>query len=140
MSSELFTRRSVLAAGVATIGGLVGCDGPESGSTSNQVPDATPTEAIVTDAPAEEPTETEVATTTASSDAVETVVSIPGERVPENMAFAAGSNLYFRITAGEVRRFSASQTGETGVPVESTEQVGTFLCSLTRDTHDARHC
>jgi len=57
---------------------------------------------------------------------VETVVSIPGERVPENMAFDSDGNLYFGITAGEVRRLPADQTGETDLSIEDTEQVATL--------------
>ena len=57
---------------------------------------------------------------------VETVVSISGERVPENMAFDADGNLYFGITAGEVRRLSADRTGETDLSIDDTEQVATL--------------
>ena len=57
---------------------------------------------------------------------VETVVSISGERVPENMAFDADGNLYFGITAGEVRRLSADRTGETDLSINDTEQVATL--------------
>lgn len=57
---------------------------------------------------------------------VETVVSISGERVPENMAFDADGNLYFGITAGEVRRLSADRTGETDLTIDDTEQVATL--------------
>ncbi len=57
---------------------------------------------------------------------VETVVSIPGERVPENMAFDADGNFYFGITAGEVRRLPAAQTGETDLSIDDTEQVATL--------------
>ena len=57
---------------------------------------------------------------------VETVVSISGERVPENMAFDADGNLYFGITAGEVRRLSADRTGETDLSIDDAEQVATL--------------
>jgi len=57
---------------------------------------------------------------------VETIISIPGERVPENMALDADGNLYFGITAGEVRRLPADQTGETGLSSDDTEQVATL--------------
>jgi len=57
---------------------------------------------------------------------VETVVSISGERVPENMAFDADGNLYFGITAGEVRRLSADRTGETDLSIDDTGQVATL--------------
>ena len=57
---------------------------------------------------------------------VETVVSISGERVPENMAFDSDGNLYFGITAGEVRRLSADRTGETDLSIDDTEQVATL--------------
>lgn len=64
--------------------------------------------------------------TTAPAGPVETVVSVPGDRVPENMAFDADGNLYFGITAGEVRRLPADRTGETGLTVEDTERVATL--------------
>lgn len=65
---------------------------------------------------------------------VETVVSIPGERVPENMAFDADGNLYFGITAGEVRRLPADQTGETDLSIDDTEQVATLPGAIGVET------
>ena len=58
--------------------------------------------------------------------AVQEVVSIPGELVPENLAFDGDGDLYFGITAGQVRRLPASETGETGLRLEDTQQVATI--------------
>jgi sugar lactone lactonase YvrE len=62
----------------------------------------------------------------AATSTVETVVSIPGDRVPENMAFDTDGNLYFGITAGEVRRLSADQTSSTDLSLDATEQIATL--------------
>jgi hypothetical protein len=59
-------------------------------------------------------------------DRIETLVSIPGQKVPENLAFAANGDLYFGITAGELRRLPASKTDETGLSLSATETVATF--------------
>lgn len=58
--------------------------------------------------------------------ATETVVSIPGDRVPENLAFDNNGALYFGITAGEVRRLSADRIGETGLSLADTERITTL--------------
>lgn len=124
MSGNLFTRRGVLAAGVATTLGLAGCAGSNSDSTpTGQGADGTATEGRTA-------TDTLTATSTEAtaepSGAVETVVSVPGERVPENMAFDADGALHFGITAGEVRRLPAARIGEPGVTVADTDQVATL--------------
>jgi len=54
---------------------------------------------------------------------VETVVAVPGDRVPENLAFGPDGALYVGITAGEVRRLRADRTGETGLGLGDTGQV-----------------
>jgi hypothetical protein len=54
---------------------------------------------------------------------VETVVAIPGERVPENLAFGPDGALHVGITAGEVRRLAADRTGETGLGLADTDQI-----------------
>lgn len=112
---------------MATTLGLAGCAGSNADATPEQAADtaatATPT---ATDTPTEAPADTETEPTASASDAAETVVSIPGERVPENMAFDADGSLYFGITAGEVRRLPASRLGETDVAVEDTDQVASL--------------
>jgi sugar lactone lactonase YvrE len=57
---------------------------------------------------------------------IETLVSIPGQKVPENLGFAANGDLYFGITAGALRRLPAARTNETGLSLSATETVATF--------------
>jgi sugar lactone lactonase YvrE len=59
----------------------------------------------------------------AGSEHVETVVEIPGERVPENLAIDADGSLYFGITAGEVWRLTSQQTQQTGLALDDLERV-----------------
>ena len=95
----------MLATGAAALGaGLAGC------SQSDQTPE-----------PSEGTTEETVA-----ESGVETVVSVPGERVPENMAVGPEGALYFGITAGELRRVPAERRGATGLALEDTEQVASL--------------
>ena len=61
---------------------------------------------------------------------VETVVSIPDKRVRENMTFDTDRNFYRGITAGEVRRLPADQTGETDLGIDDTEQVATLPSAI----------
>ncbi|WP_244514992.1 SMP-30/gluconolactonase/LRE family protein [Halorientalis persicus] len=107
------TRRRLLASSVAITLGVAGC--AESDSTSTTT--APPTEVTGT------PSETQSPTAT---DTVQTVVSIPGERVPENLAFDSDGALYFGITTGEVRRLPAERLSDTGLTIDDTEQVGTL--------------
>lgn len=94
------TRRRVLASGFAVgIGGLAGC----SGSTDDTTEDDEGTES-----------------------SVEPVVSIPGEPVPENMAFDSEGNLLFGITDGELRRLPQEQLGESDLTLDDTEQVASL--------------
>jgi len=65
---------------------------------------------------------------------IETVVSVPGDRVPENMAFDSDGNLLFGITAGELRRVSSDQLGETGLSLSDTEQVATLPGAIGVET------
>jgi len=65
---------------------------------------------------------------------VETVVSIPGERVPENMAFDTEGNFYFGITAGEVRRLGVDRTDETDLTIDDTDQVATLPGAIGVET------
>ena len=61
---------------------------------------------------------------------VRTLVSVDGDRVPENMAFGPDGALYFGITAGELRRVPAGQVGMSGMTIEDTEQVATLPDAL----------
>lgn len=57
---------------------------------------------------------------------VETVVEIPGDPVPENLAIDRDGTLYFGLTRGEVRKLTPEQTRETGLGLDDTEQVATL--------------
>ncbi|SFR96585.1 hypothetical protein SAMN05216559_1651 [Halomicrobium zhouii] len=59
----------------------------------------------------------------AGSSAVETVVEIPGDPVPENLAIARDGTLYFGLTRGEVRKITPEQTQATGLGLDDTERV-----------------
>lgn len=54
---------------------------------------------------------------------VETVVEIPDERVPENLALDWDGTLYFGITAGEVWEVTNAQTRETGLTPDDLTRV-----------------
>jgi len=130
MTRRLATRRRFLASCSAITGvGLAGCTGGDGSAETDSTP--TPTDADGGAGPAtttDEPTATE--TDTPEPAAVETVVSVGGDRVPENMAFGPEGDLYFGITAGEVRRIPADQTGATGLALEDTEQVATLPAAI----------
>lgn len=119
---DSFTRRGLLTTSVAVTLGLAGCAETESSST--------PTDTAAEDTA----TATEVVQTTPRPDTQtaqstftpETVVSVSGERVPENLAFDADGNLYFGITAGEVRRLSSNRINETGLTLADTERLATM--------------
>jgi sugar lactone lactonase YvrE len=53
--------------------------------------------------------------TSDDSTPVETVVEVPGDPVPENLALDWDGTLYFGITAGEVWEVTNAQTQETGL-------------------------
>lgn len=118
------TRRTMLAVGATALAGLAGCGG-QSDATETEPPTdqptATATPATETSTPAEA-----TGTSTPAATAVETLVSVPGERVPENLAFDADGNLLFGITAGEVRRLPRERLGETGLTLDDAEQVATL--------------
>ena len=84
--------------------GVAGCSDRPTGSA----PDSTPSG----------PTDT--------PGAVETVVDIPGDRVPENLAVGPDGGLYFGITAGELRRLTPEQVGSSGLTLGDVEQVATL--------------
>ena len=122
MLDDSLTRRALLASGVAATLGLTGC--AETDPSSTPVDTATGDTATATETALTTPQPDTQASTSTSS--LETVVSIPGERVPENMAFDADGNLYFGITAGEVHRLSSDRIGETGLTLADTEQLVTM--------------
>jgi sugar lactone lactonase YvrE len=129
-----WTRRRILATGAAiAIGSVAGCGQSDSSPAATDTPHATdsPTETPVATTT---PTETATATETPTEGDVETLVSIPGDRVPENMAFDTDGNLYFGITAGEVRRLGADQTGATGLTLDETEQLATLPGAIGVET------
>ena len=84
--------------------GVAGCSDRPTGSA----PDSTPSR------PADTP------------GAVETVVDIPGDRVPENLAVGPDGGLYFGITAGELRRLTPEQIGSSGLTLDDVERVATL--------------
>jgi len=133
-----WTRRRLLATGAAgALGSLAGCGQSDSSSTETDTTRATdaPTETpTATSTSTEAPTATETATETPTDGVVETLLSIPGERVPENMAFDTEGNFYFGITAGEVRRLDADQTGATGLTLDETEQLATLPGAIGVET------
>lgn len=127
---ETPTRRALLATGAVAAAALAGCSGGGSDTTTTE-PTATDTTAptdtataTATDTGAETATPTDSGATTPG--AVETLVSIPDDRVPENLAFGPDGDLYFGITAGEVRRLSNERLDETGLTIDDTEQVATL--------------
>ncbi len=109
------------------LGSLAGCpqSDPAATATGTPPPAGTAT-ATATRTTTPAGTETAPATGTPADGTVETLVSVPGERVPENMAFDADGNLYFGVTSGEVRRIEAGRTGATGLTLAGTEQVATL--------------
>lgn len=130
MLRDSSTRRRVLrrCSAIAAVG-LAGCTGgDESGETG--------TPPTATDDAAAPSTATETATDASSTDqaAVETLVSVGGDRVPENMAVGPDGALYFGITAGEVRRVPAEATGTTGLTLDDTEQVATLPGAIGVET------
>ncbi|MFC6766073.1 hypothetical protein ACFQE6_14050 [Natrinema soli] len=55
---------------------------------------------------------------------IKTIVDISGEPTAENLAVDPDGSVYFSITAGEVRRITATQTQETGLSLDNAELVG----------------
>jgi len=125
------TRRRLLTVGAALVAGSVaGCSATDPTATGTETATTTPTESTT----AGEPTTTSTETATPTGGTVETLVSVPGERVPENMAFDAEGDLYFGITAGEVRRLDADRTNETGLRLDDTELVATLPGAIGVET------
>jgi sugar lactone lactonase YvrE len=111
-------------AGAAAATGLAGCSGARSTSTATTTDSPTDTAT-----PAAEATETPTPTSTptdGATPAAETVVAIPDDRVPENLAFGPDGALFFGITAGELRRLAPGRTDATGLSLADTERVATL--------------
>ncbi|QLG27965.1 hypothetical protein HUG10_10530 [Halorarum halophilum] len=59
------------------------------------------------------------------SDAVETFVSMPGERTPENLAIGPGGDLFFGVTDGQVRRVARETAASaTDLTLADTDLIG----------------
>lgn len=101
-------RRFLASTATVTAAGVAGC----SDRTSEQ--------------PADSPTDPTPSQPTDAQRGVETVVDIPGERVPENLAFGPDGALYFGITAGELRRLTPEQAASSGLALADVEQVATL--------------
>lgn len=100
------SRRQLLASvGALAVVGVAGCSGSAPGSEST---------------PSEEPASSGESDPARS---VETLVSIPGDPVPENLASGPNNELYFGITAGELRRVAGAQLGATDLALADTERV-----------------
>lgn len=111
------SRRQVLASvGGLSIAGVAGCSGsdPNSGSTPSE--------------------ETPGSTESTPAQSVETLVSIPGDPVPENLAYGPNNELYFGITAGELRRVTSDQLGATDLALADTEQVANLPGAIGVET------
>ena len=117
------TRRGLLAAGAAALTGLAGCSGARSTGTTTTTGPATPAPETATETETPTPTPTPTPTDGAT---VETVVAIPDDRVPENLAFGPDGALYFGVTAGELRRLAPGRTGATDLSLADTERVATL--------------
>ena len=130
------TRRRVLGTGTALVlSGLAGCgqSGQPESTATPQATDAPPETPTDTPPQTDTPADTETATATPVRD-VETLVSIPGEQVPENLAFDANGNLYFGLTVGGIRRVGADQTSATGLTLSDTEQLATLPGAIGVET------
>ena len=103
------SRRQFLASvGVLSVAGVAGCSGSDPNSESTQSE------------------ETPASTESTPARSVETLVSISGDPVPENLAYGPSDELYFGITVGELRRVSNDQLGATDMALADTEQVASL--------------
>lgn len=128
MSEPTATRRTALATGAAALAALAGCSGTDEGT-----PTGTGT-TTSTETTTGRSTTTDEGTPDDAESGLETVVSIPGDPVPENLAFAADGDLLFGITAGEVRRLAADRLTESGLTLADTEQVATLPQAIGVET------
>ncbi|WP_241244067.1 MULTISPECIES: SMP-30/gluconolactonase/LRE family protein [Haloarcula] len=127
MTQRRATRRRFLmgCSAIASVG-LAGCTGGDESTATDSTPSPTDDGDAEPTTTTDEPPATDTATATPDQAAVETLVSVGGDRVPENMALGPDGGLYFGITAGEVRRVPAVETGATGLSLEDTEQIATL--------------
>jgi sugar lactone lactonase YvrE len=128
MSEPTATRRTALATGAAALAALAGCSGTDDGTPTGT--DTTTDAGTGTD----RSTAPDEGTPGDGGAALETVVSIPGDPVPENLAFTADGDLLFGITAGEVRRLAADRVTETGLSLSDTERIATLPQAIGVET------
>lgn len=67
-----------------------------------------------------------VGTAAARGNRLETLVALPGEEVPENLALSESGDLYFGVVGGAVRRVPADRTDATGLSLGETDLVATL--------------
>lgn len=113
-------RRFLTGIGALTAVGVAGCSGSDTADTAAE-----------TDGGMEQ---TETTASSSMEAGTETIVSVPGDRVPENVALGPDGALYFGITAGELRRIPADRVGETGLSVEDTEMVASLPGAIGVET------
>ncbi|TKX81240.1 SMP-30/gluconolactonase/LRE family protein [Halorubrum sp. SD626R] len=114
-------REFITGVGTLSVIGVAGCSGSNPDSESP---------------PSEEPTSEEPTSSTKSltPSSVETLVSIPGDPVPENLAYGPDEELYFGITAGELRRVTSDQLGARDLALADTEQVASLPGAIGVET------
>jgi len=135
MTRRRATRRRFLVSCSAIAGvSLAGCTGGDDSAETDSTPTPTDDGGAGPTTRTDEPTATDTETATPDQATVETLVSVGGDRVPENMAFGPDGDLYFGITAGEVRRVPATETGATGLTLEDTEQIATLPGAIGVET------
>jgi len=135
MTRRRATRRRFLVSCSAIAGvSLAGCTGGDDSAETDSTPTPTDDGGAGPATRTDEPTATDTETATPDQATVETLVSVGGDRVPENMAFGPDGGLYFGITAGEVRRVPATETGATGLTLEDTEQIATLPGAIGVET------
>ncbi|MGB9932213.1 SMP-30/gluconolactonase/LRE family protein [Haloarcula amylolytica] len=135
MTRRRATRRRFLVSCSAIAGvSLAGCTGGDDSAETDSTPTPTDDGGAGPATRTDEPTATDTETATPDQATVETLVAVGGDRVPENMAFGPDGGLYFGITAGEVRRVPATETGATGLTLEDTEQIATLPGAIGVET------
>jgi len=129
------TRRRFLI-GCSAIAGvsLAGCTGGDDSVETDSTPTPTDDGGTEPTGTTDGATATDTETAAPEQAAVETLVSVGGDRVPENMAFGPGGDLYFGITAGELRRVPSAETGATDLTLEDTEQIATLPGAIGVET------
>ncbi|MDS0253346.1 SMP-30/gluconolactonase/LRE family protein [Haloarcula argentinensis] len=135
MTRRRATRRRFLIGCSAIAGvGLAGCTGGDESTATDSTPSPTDDGDAEPTTTTDEPTATDTETATPDQTTVETLVSVGGDRVPENMALGPDGGLYFGITAGEVRRVPETETGATDLTLDDTEQIATLPGAIGVET------